>query len=161
MATLYQIYGVEEAVAAGWQTLLVAELGTGVQVLIPDVDDDTQTDVAKVPRVEVSVEDRGNTEHVRSASGSLCYFDEWKLNVRLKIVTDRVRGNATHKNIRRSCRVVAHTTTRAAFETALVYYQVYHVKGGATSYSVSNENKLDETELSFETVVRVLDTAWP
>lgn len=164
MATLAQIYGIEEAVSAGWKTLLTAAFATAgqsCQVLIPDVDDETQTDAAKVPRVEVSVEDGGNTEHVRSASGSLAYFDEWKLTVKIKLVTDRVRNNSTHRLLRQTCRVVAHTTTRAAFETALTYYQCFHVKGLSSAYSVENEDKLDVTEMNFETVVRVLDTAWP
>jgi hypothetical protein len=164
MATLAQIYSIEENVSAAWKTLLVAAFasaGQTCQVLSPDVDDDTQSSEAKVPRVEISVEDTGNTDHLRSVSGSLSYFDEWRLSVRLRLVTDRVQGNATHKSLRATCRTVAHTTTRAAFETALGYYQCYLVRGTGNSYTVDDEDKLDVTELTFETVVRVLDTAWP
>lgn len=165
MATLAVIYGVEEAVSAAWKTLLAAAFTAAsqtCQVLIPDIDDDSQTDTAKVPRVEITVEDNGNTNHVRSVAGvTACYFDEWRLNVRLRLVTDRVRANATHKLLRRTCRVVAHTTSRAAFEAALVNYQCFLVKGNSSTYSVDDQNKLDITEMSFEQVVRVLDTAWP
>jgi len=119
MATIAEIYGLEEAVSAAWKSLLAAAFTSAsqaCQVLIPDIDDDTQTDTAKVPRVEITVEDNGNTNHVRSVAGvTACYFDEWRLNVRLRLVTDRVRGNATHKLLRRTFREVSHTTSRAAF----------------------------------------------
>lgn len=163
MATLLEIYGIEEAVSAAWNTVLtdgLSDAGLSAQVIIPDADDDTQTNTAKVPRVEITAENNGNEDHVRIGD-EFSYFDEWRMNVKLRLVTDRVRGNASHKLLRRLCRVIGHTTGRTTWEAAHANYQCFEIKEAASTYSVDDENKLDITEMNFEHVIRVAAGAWP
>ena len=168
MATLLEIYNLEPAVSAAWETLLTAELGSSVQVRVPVVDDPAQTSEVKVPRVEVTVSNSGAGEHIATEpaliTDSLRYHGQWNLSISLRVITDRVQGNGSaHALIRSQCRVVAGTKTQAAWNAAFTgdAYEVLSIKESASSYTSSDEDSLDITELNFDMVVRVLRDAWP
>jgi len=162
MATYAALFGVEEAVSAGWKSLLSTQFAADavtIQLVAPAVDGLSQTDELKVPRVEIEVQNEGNTEYTTSDSNR--FFGEFVLGIVLRVVTDRVQANGTHADIRSTCRTIAHTSTQSDWDTELPNYEVNQVIERATEYSADSQNRLDITVLNFSMTIRVRQASWP
>jgi hypothetical protein len=160
MATLASIFALEENWSAAVKAVLVAYEST-VTVFAPAADGLTgQPDELTVPCVQVGIDIGGNSEFTTPDTNR--YYGEWSATITCRVLTDRVQANGMdHKTLRSRVRAAMHTSTASQWSAQLSDYDVAKIEELATGYSVDAENKLDFTELKFETLFRVKRASWP